>query len=171
MPVVRSATAADAPALARLISAIWREHYVPIIGAAQVEYMLASRADPAAIAAEMAAGVGWLIASADGRLVGYASHARGDGPLLRPGDWKLRQLYVAAAQRGGGLGRRLLACVRDAAIAQGASTLMLTVNRRNALALAAYRRWGFRLRGDVCTPIGGGFAMDDHVLELPLEAA
>jgi GNAT superfamily N-acetyltransferase len=130
--------------------------------------MLERRADPAAIADEMRCGVRWLCAASDGALVAYASHAAGDGPLARPGDWKLRQLYVAAAHRHHGLGRALCAAVRDAAVAAGAGMLILAVNRRNAGAIAAYARLGFRVRGDACTAIGGGFAMDDHILELPL---
>ena len=169
LPAIRPATATDAPALATLIRSIWREHYAPILGAAQVEYMLASRADPAAIAAEIAGGIAWLIAVDDaGGAQAYASHAHADGPLARPGDWKLRQLYVAAAQRRAGLGRELFEQVRGAALAAGAACLILAVNRGNHLAQEAYHRWGFRVRGDACTPIGGGFVMDDHILEMPL---
>lgn len=130
--------------------------------------MLERRADPAAIAAEMRGGVRWLCAASAGAPVAYASHAAADGPLARSGDWKLRQLYVAAAWRRHGLGRRLLGEAVAAARAAGAACLILAVNRRNLGAIAAYRRCGFNLRGDACTPIGGGFAMDDHILELPL---
>jgi hypothetical protein len=41
---------------------------------------------------------------------------------------------------------------------------MLTVNKRNAKAMAAYQRNGFTLTESVVVDIGGGFVMDDYVM-------
>jgi RimJ/RimL family protein N-acetyltransferase len=46
----------------------------------------------------------------------------------------------------------------------GADRLMLTVNKRNAKAMAAYQRNGFTLTESVVVDIGGGFVMDDYVM-------
>ncbi|WP_431021594.1 hypothetical protein, partial [Chromobacterium phragmitis] len=43
-------------------------------------------------------------------------------------------------------------------------TLMLTVNRHNAEAIAVYEKRGFRVRGEVAADIGNGFVMDDYVM-------
>ena len=45
-------------------------------------------------------------------------------------------------------------------------TIWLTVNRRNERAIGAYRRTGFREVRAQVTDIGGGYVMDDYVMEL-----
>jgi hypothetical protein len=39
------------------------------------------------------------------------------------------------------------------------------VNKRNASAIAAYRKHGFDVRESVVKDIGGGFVMDDYIME------
>jgi ribosomal protein S18 acetylase RimI-like enzyme len=46
----------------------------------------------------------------------------------------------------------------------GARRLILSVNKRNARAIAAYQRNGFVIAESVVTDIGGGFVMDDYVM-------
>jgi diamine N-acetyltransferase len=41
---------------------------------------------------------------------------------------------------------------------------MLAVNKANAKAIAAYKKYGFRIRDSVVQPIGGGFVMDDYFM-------
>ena len=65
---------------------------------------------------------------------------------------------------GQGLGRRLIEHVAAQARADGATTLVLNVNKRNASAIAAYRRCGFAVREEVVVDIGGGYVMDDYVM-------
>ena len=48
----------------------------------------------------------------------------------------------------------------------GARTIWLTVNRRNERAIGAYRRAGFREVRAQVTDIGGGYVMDDYIMEL-----
>ncbi len=48
--------------------------------------------------------------------------------------------------------------------AGGARRLILSVNKRNIRAIAAYRRNGFIIAESVVTDIGGGFVMDDYVM-------
>jgi ribosomal protein S18 acetylase RimI-like enzyme len=55
-------------------------------------------------------------------------------------------------------------CEREAG-RLGADRLMLTVNKRNSKAIAAYQRNGFAIMDSVVVDIGGGFVMDDYVME------
>jgi hypothetical protein len=48
----------------------------------------------------------------------------------------------------------------------GFDKICLTVNKRNAGAVAAYHKMGFETVDSVNTDIGGGFFMDDYVMEL-----
>jgi ribosomal protein S18 acetylase RimI-like enzyme len=43
---------------------------------------------------------------------------------------------------------------------------VLAVNKHNAQAIAAYRKNGFRVADAVVKDIGGGFVMDDYIMEL-----
>jgi len=46
-----------------------------------------------------------------------------------------------------------------------ATRILLTVNKANARALRAYERAGFRTIDAIFTDIGGGFVMNDFVME------
>ncbi len=65
---------------------------------------------------------------------------------------------------GRGLGSRLLQHVEREVRQLGARRLILSVNKRNAKAIAAYQRNGFVIAESVVTDIGGGFVMDDFIM-------
>ncbi len=157
-PVESAGQVAEVAALAR---AVWTEHYTPIIGPAQVAYMLERFQSERAIAAQLAAGYAYRLLRGDGAAVGYlATVPEADGQALF-----LSKLYVARPARGRGHGCRLLAEAEAEARARGLAWLRLTVNRHNSGSLAWYARRGFRQAGPVVQDIGGGFVMDDYRLE------
>ena len=59
------------------------------------------------------------------------------------GVWELRKIYLAADQRGGGQGRRLLEEALTFARAQGARKLVLQTSSKLDAALRLYERAGF----------------------------
>ncbi len=79
-------------------------------------------------------------------------------------EFKLHKLYLLPELHGRGLGSRLLQHVEHEVRVGGGCRLILTVNKRNARAIAAYRRNGFGIAECVVTDIGGGFVMDDYVM-------
>lgn len=108
----------------------------------------------------------------DGAVVGmfkidraYAEAPRHD--FARPGDLGLRGVLVDAGLQGQGIGRALLAALPDLVRARypGALRLVLTVNCRNAVAQAAYRRAGWQEMPGLYL---GGDAGPQHVMALPL---
>ena len=155
-------TEADFEPLARLAEAIWRTHYGPLIGLAQVEYMLQGRYTPEKLRAYIEAGDRWMrLLKRDGETLGYCSYALTD----TPGEMKLEQLYLLEAHKGQGLGGLMMRHVEAEARAHGCGTLMLTVNKGNAGAIAVYQKSGFTVREEAVFDIGGGFVMDDYVME------
>jgi diamine N-acetyltransferase len=64
-------TAEQLAAVATLAQVIWREHYVPLIGAAQVEYMLAGSWNPRAMREQMQRGDEYFSISRGNELLGY----------------------------------------------------------------------------------------------------
>jgi ribosomal protein S18 acetylase RimI-like enzyme len=65
---------------------------------------------------------------------------------------------------GFGLGSRLLQRVEREVRGGAGRRLILSVNKRNAKAIAAYQRNDFVIAESVVTDIGGGFVMDDYVM-------
>ncbi|MGF7148157.1 GNAT superfamily N-acetyltransferase [Sphingomonas zeicaulis] len=150
---------ASAGALARII---WHTHYDPLIGAAQVDYMLDRRFTEAGLAAYVdAADRGFDLLRDGEALVGYCSY----GPSGAPGELKLEQLYLLPERHGQGLGRLMIAHVEARAGAFGCDRIMLMVAKANTGSKAVYERAGFSVRGPVTVDIGGGFVMDDYVME------
>jgi ribosomal protein S18 acetylase RimI-like enzyme len=76
----------------------------------------------------------------------------------------LHKLYLLPELQGRGLGSRLLQHCEQEVRAAGAHRLILSVNKRNAKAIAVYQRNGFVIAESVVTDIGGGFVMDDFIM-------
>ena len=80
-----------------------------------------------------------LVASLDGEPVGCGAVI-----LAGPGPAKIRRMWVSAAVRGLGLGRRILAGLEAHAAAAGASVVRLEINRALTEAISLYRSAGYR---------------------------
>jgi len=156
---------ADLDELCRMATGVWRTHYAAIISMEQINYMLARQYTPEQLKRDMAAkSIRFAGAFADGKMVGFA----GFGPEPGVPEWKLHKLYIMPEFQRRGIGQRLMRDAADTAAAHGANFLVLNVNKRNTQALAAYRKFGFGRRTSVKVDIGGGFVMDDDVLEYDL---
>ena len=154
MKLERVETPEQIVAVAALAAEIWVQHYVPIIGAAQVVYMLDIFQSPEAIARQIASeGYEYYLAPGAAYLALVPDGA--NKSML------LSKIYVRAALRGSGLGRALVEFAETRCAESGCRELWLTVNRNNAGSIAIYERMGFRKIRQVATDIGGGFVMDD----------
>ena len=161
MTEIVPAREADLPLVAALAHRIWHQHYPGIITAGQIDYMLAHGYARDALAKFLYEdGAGLVLARRGTEPAGFAAWYRPDTPATT----KLDKLYVLPELHGQGLGRRLIEHVAAQARADGATTLVLNVNKRNASAIAAYRRCGFAVREEVVVDIGGGYVMDDYVM-------
>lgn len=159
-PSVQRLTAAGVDAVSVLAKTVWQATYPPLIPQAQIDAMLADRYAPQRIRAQLGDPCqAWWVARRKHALAGFA-HA-----LLDESDCKLDKLYVHPAQQRRGIGAALLRTVEDWARRQQVRRLWLQVNRGNTQAIAAYKKYGFRIIESRVFEIGGGFLMDDHVME------
>lgn len=90
-----------------------------------------------------------VVAERGGRILGYLCWSVEDaGPFIRADLRRVgyvRELVVAEAARGAGIGRALLAEAERLTRARGLKRLMLAVLAGNEGAIAAYRSGGFRV--------------------------
>lgn len=157
---IRRALEEDLPAIAALAGVIWRAVYPDLITLEQIEYMLARMYAVEELVRQVRQGTVFLRLLVDERLVGFVAHS----PTANPAERKLDKLYILPNYQRHGHGSRLLSHVVDASQALGCTSLMLTVNKRNTKAIAAYEKNGFVIRESIVADIGGGFVMDDYLM-------
>ena len=146
--------------VAQLAREIWTEHYVPIVGQAQIDYMLDKFQSASAITAQLADGYEYFLAIDDGQPVGYLAIV----PDCHSSRMQLSKVYVRKHERGRGYGSRMLQFVEQQCVERQIRTLWLTVNKHNADSIACYLQLGFKNTGSVVQDIGGGFVMDDYCM-------
>ena len=149
------------PAISELAGVIWRACYPGIITSAQIDYMLAQMYSLDVLRDEISSqGIRYDLLLVDGKPAGFASY----GPTAETGVMKLHKLYLLPGMQGRGLGSRMLQQVEHEVRAGAGRRLILSVNKRNARAITAYKLNGFVIVESVVTDIGGGFVMDDYVM-------
>jgi len=153
-------TSEDIEAAAQLADKIWREYYIGIISAGQIEYMLDKFQSVRAIADQIEhQGYEYYLMQADGIHAGYLA--------IKPEDSKLflSKFYLLKEHRGRGYGSRAIRFLVDLCRERKLHAIWLTVNRHNASSIAVYERNGFRTVRTQVADIGGGYVMDDYVME------
>jgi ribosomal protein S18 acetylase RimI-like enzyme len=159
-PSLQRLRADDADAVSALARIVWQATYPPLVSQAQIDAMLADRYAPQRIREQLDdPRQAWWGARTDQALAGFA-HAG-----LDESGCKLDKLYVHPERQRHGIGAALLREVEAWARAQQARRLWLQVNRGNAQAIRAYEKYGFRIIESRVFDIGGGFVMDDHLME------
>jgi diamine N-acetyltransferase len=154
---IRAAIKEDAKQLEQIANVIWREHYEPIIGLKQVEYMLDKFQSEKAISEQIEDGVGYFIVSKSDQPIGYFSIIEREKSLF------ISKFYLESNNRGQGIAHLMLSKVYQLALDSNISQLDLTVNKYNP-AYNAYLKLGFENIDSVQVDIGGGYIMDDYVM-------
>jgi GNAT superfamily N-acetyltransferase len=151
-------------AVAELAAQIWEEYYVPLIGRAQVDYMVEKFQSAPAMRRQIDNGYEYFAVRRGERLIGYfAIQCERDAKRLF-----ISKLYLDKSSRGAGTGRRCLEFIEELARQRGLTLLWLTVNKGNPT-VQRYQRLGFRIAEEIVIDIGSGFVMDDYRMEKPLE--
>lgn len=149
--------------VAQIAREIWYEYYVPLIGRAQVDYMIERFQSVTAMQSQLEEGYEYFLierSRAEASCLGYLAIRgdQGEKALF------LSKLYVAAAVRGTGAGRQALTFVETLARERGLQRVWLTVNKGNPSRFI-YERLGYATTAAMVADIGGGFVMDDYRME------
>ena len=159
--ITHVSTPGDIAVVAKLAREIWSQHFTPIIGALQVEYMLEKFQSVNAVSSQIDSGWEYYLASLDDEAVAYA----GLVPDTNSNRLMLSKIYVKESARGKGVGNSILNFVENRGKQDGYHALWLTVNRFNHGTISWYQHRGFVTIDEINKDIGGGFFMDDYVME------
>jgi ribosomal protein S18 acetylase RimI-like enzyme len=143
----------------QLAHKIWHQHYTPIIGAAQVAYMLQKMYDTNALEQQVAQGHKFfMIGINDVPHAGFASI----NSLDADGQFFINKLYIDPIYQAAGAGTQVISQL----IGQmsGVRALRLTVNRQNFKAINFYFKNGFIIEKTADFDIGDNYFMNDFVM-------
>ncbi len=164
MIILRKAKEEDISIISNLAEQIWPQTYSAYISEAQLRFMLDKMYNKGELLSQFQNGHVFLIASENGKDVGFAGFSIIDSSNKA---YKLHKLYVLPEMHGKGVGKILINEVVNLAVREGGKTLQLNVNRNNN-AKDFYIKAGFNIKETVDLDIGNGFFMNDYVMELPI---
>jgi ribosomal protein S18 acetylase RimI-like enzyme len=162
MTIIEVLTENQIAVIESLAREIWAGHYNPIIGKKQVDYMLDRYQSKQAVTEQIASGVLYFLIEEGRVFIGYiAVQPRGDEIFLS-------KIYMQSSWRAKGHGKKAVQFVETLTRERGLRKIVLTVNKNNTSAIKVYEKIGFRNTGSLVQDIGGGFVMDDYVMEKTL---
>lgn len=147
----------DIALISELGARIWQVWYPPIIGQAQVDYMLERMYSLASLRDQMLNQAHqFFILKVNNQAFGYASVSR-----KAAGDYFIQKLYVDTSQHKQGLGTAFLNFLSQHFQPK---TFRLCVNRQNVVAINFYFKNGFIIEKAADFDIGEGYFMNDFVM-------
>ncbi len=159
---IREAGVHDIAIIREIANITWPDAYGTYISQAQLDYMLDMMYSDASLIEQINKGHQFYIAEHNNTAVGFASVSQEADNAC-----KLNKLYVLPTAQKTGAGKALLQKSIDYAISHAANCLYLQVNKQNN-AQHFYSKHGFTVREASILEIGGGYIMDDYIMELAL---
>lgn len=138
---------------------IWIEHYSPIIGQDQVEYMLKKFQSKEAMVSQLGQGYVYFAFFYDNQIIGYFSVEPREHCLF------LSKVYLKKDFRGKGIFTIMLEQVEQLCKTAGKKLIELTVNKHNTDSISIYQSKGFIITASAVFDIGNGYVMDDFILQ------
>lgn len=142
----------------------WPDTFREILSPEQIEYMLNWMYSLETLEMQMNQGYKFFLAEENGEKLGFLGIEVDNEPRKT----KIHKLYILPAAQGKGLGKKLIQVVKDIAIENEQTSLLLNVNKYNQGAIDFYEYLGFvNIRAEI-NDIGNGYVMDDFVFEMRL---
>ena len=150
--------------IAILANEIWHQHFIPIIGEAQVEYMVEKFQSYPAIKSQIENdGYEYYQIFCGHTMAGYTGIHQENNALF------LSKLYIKKDFRGQHLATKALDFLIQLCKERGLGKIWLTCNKYNSNTLAVYDHLGFVITDEQVADIGNGFVMDDYILTYTVE--
>lgn len=157
--IIPAKTDGDIQTIASIANEIWHQHFTPIIGEAQVDYMVEKfQSYPALKAQVRDDGYEYFTFLCDGTPCGYIGvHAEEEALFLS-------KLYIKKDFRGQHLATKGLHFLISLCKERNLKKIWLTCNKHNDNTLQIYDHLGFKITDEQTADIGNGFVMDDYIL-------
>jgi len=156
----------DIKVLVDLANEIWREFWKTINSQEQIDYMLENfHSFPVIKEQILNEGYIYILLKSNDKNIGYFGVVAKDEPLDH---LFLSKLYIKYEYRGKGYGRIAFDEIKRIAQKSNLKRIRLTANKYNSNTLKVYKKWGFKIIDSCIFDIGGGFVMDDYVMEYTL---
>jgi diamine N-acetyltransferase len=149
---LKNASVQDIPSIQQLAAKIWAEHYTPIIGEAQIDYMLGLFYSEKSLSAQMSEGQVFYLIENEGLIEGFLSVTIKDEE-----EFFIHKFYVDA--RGKGMGKKVFEMLLS--FSPQTKTIRLNVNKHNFKSINFYFKLGFQIENTAVFDIGNGYVMDD----------
>jgi diamine N-acetyltransferase len=164
MKIQKATKTAHIQNIEKLAYTIWNDHYVPIIGQNQVDYMLKKFQSSKAISSQIKKGYDYFLISDTNKAIGYLClvYDNSEKKLM------ISKIYIASDKRGFGYGKKLIDFTIHQAKEKKMKSIWLTVNKNNTNSIKWYQKLNFKITDQVVMDIGNNFVMDDYVMELQL---
>ena len=164
MTIQKATKKTDIQLVEKLATKIWNDHYVPIIGQNQVDYMLKKFQSFKAISEQIKNGYDYFLISDAKNAVGYLClvYDNSEKKLM------ISKIYISSDKRGFGYGKKLIDFTINKAKEKKMKSIWLTVNKNNTNSIKWYQKLNFKITDQVVMDIGNNFVMDDYVMELQL---
>lgn len=149
----------EIPELSAFASGIVKEHFDPIIGSKQNDYMIAQFQSIEGISKQMKDGYRYYWVKEDGKKAGFLAFYPREGKMY------LSKFYVHKDFRGRHFAKKMFEFVKEETVKEHLPAVYLNVSKQNTETIAIYEHLGFQIVRKEKNPIGNGFYMDDYVLE------
>lgn len=164
MTEFKKATENDISIIQELAEKSWNSAYREILSQEQIEYMLSEMYSEKEISSEMETEnyEYYLIFNEDiiAGFIGFEYH-------YEEKTTKLHRLYLLPEFKGKGLGKKAISFMAEKVREHFDHRIILNVNKNN-VAKKIYQKVGFTVYEEKIIDIGGGFVMDDYLMELIL---
>lgn len=160
--MLQKATPQDIALIARIAEPVWHEHYTPIIGQEQVEYMLKNMYSTNALLKQNSEGQNFYFILDKGEKVGFISISKKEA-----GQWFIHKFYLSMNQQNRQLGSLVMAEIVRHILQEDDNKIIdirLTVNRKNFKSINFYFKNEFKIESVEDFDIGNGFYMNDFVM-------
>jgi ribosomal protein S18 acetylase RimI-like enzyme len=158
IPIV---TAEQIAKTAELADLTWTEHYTPIIGADKTAYMI-RELQSSEVIRDQIENMGYLyyLIMVGESICGYLALVKTDDLIY------LSKIYVEKSFRGLGIARKAIEFSTALCKREGSPVIRLPISRQNLSSIAIYEHLGFVRVKEETDDIGGGYVMDNFIMEL-----
>ncbi|AZI20881.1 GNAT family N-acetyltransferase [Chryseobacterium taklimakanense] len=154
----------DITLIQQLARTSWESAYAEILPKEQIDYMLAEMYSTAEISSQLTnPNYHYFLIENNEKPVGFIGFQH----HYEPGTTKLHRVYLIPEAKGLGFGKAAINFLKEKTGETGNKRIILNVNKNNS-ARKIYESQGFKVYEEGVFDIGGGYVMDDYLMEFVL---